>query len=124
MIARYVPCKRCTTPIFTMRWPICVALMEPFPFKCGVPANLLAQVGSRKYWVKLGVKKQYLLNKNIVHLIDDIFWNMGFKTAKRAKQVIAFIILINSCRFNYFYYFYSPFYLYQLFVLCSLWCYV
>jgi hypothetical protein len=26
------------------------------------------------------VNKEIILNKNIVHLIDDIFWNMPFKT--------------------------------------------
>ena len=29
-----------------------------------------------------------MLNKNIVHLIDDIFWNMGFKTENHAEKVI------------------------------------
>ncbi len=29
------------------------------------------------------VKGEYLLNKNIVHLIDDIFWNMPFKPLER-----------------------------------------
>ena len=53
----------------------------------------------------LVVKKQYFLNKSIVHLTDDIFWYIGFKTAEQAEQVIAFIILINSCRFSCFYFF-------------------
>jgi hypothetical protein len=30
------------------------------------------------------VKKIPLLNKNFVHFIDDIFWNMGFKTETQA----------------------------------------
>mmetsp|Transcript_35176 Transcript_35176/g.73671 ORF Transcript_35176/g.73671 Transcript_35176/m.73671 type:complete len:98 (+) Transcript_35176:305-598(+) len=29
----------------------------------------------------------FFLNKNIVHLIDNIFWNMGFKTETRAEKV-------------------------------------
>ncbi len=39
----------------------------------------------------------FILNKNIVHLIDDIFWNMGFKTETQAEKVIIcinFIMLI------------------------------
>jgi hypothetical protein len=34
----------------------------------------------------------YLVNKNIVNLIDDIFWNMGFKTEIDAEKVISRII--------------------------------
>ena len=29
-----------------------------------------------------------MLNKNIAHLIDDIFWHMGFKTETQADKVI------------------------------------
>ena len=32
-----------------------------------------------------------MLNKNIVHLIDDIFWNMGFKTETQADKVMHII---------------------------------
>ena len=32
-----------------------------------------------------------MLNKNIVHLIDDIFWNMGFKTETQADKVMSII---------------------------------
>mmetsp|Transcript_42171 Transcript_42171/g.88152 ORF Transcript_42171/g.88152 Transcript_42171/m.88152 type:complete len:85 (-) Transcript_42171:234-488(-) len=32
------------------------------------------------------LKKVFVLNKNIVHLIDDIFWNMGFKTETQADK--------------------------------------
>ena len=28
------------------------------------------------------VKKISMLNKNLVHLIDNVFWTMGFKTEK------------------------------------------
>ena len=38
--------------------------------------------------------KIFMLNKNIVHLIDDIFWNMGFKTETRADKVIHIIPII------------------------------
>ena len=40
------------------------------------------------------VKKEYILNKNIVHLIEDIFWNMPFKNQTHADRVITFIIFI------------------------------
>ena len=36
-------------------------------------------------------KKVFMLNKNIVHLIDDIFWNMGFKTETQADKVMLII---------------------------------
>ncbi len=46
-----------------------------------------------RYSSKAGsVKKMYLVNKNIVNLIDDIFWNMGFKTETDAEKVIIRII--------------------------------
>ena len=38
------------------------------------------------------VKKMHLVNKNIVNLIDDIFWKMGFKTETDAEKVIICII--------------------------------
>ena len=40
------------------------------------------------------VKKEYLLNKNIVHLIDDIVWHMSFKNPTHADRVIMLIMLI------------------------------
>ena len=36
-----------------------------------------------------------MLNKNIVHLIDDIFWNMGFKTETQADKVMHIISIIS-----------------------------
>ncbi len=41
-----------------------------------------------------GVKKTFILYENIVHFVDDIFWNMGFKTETRAEKVINCIICI------------------------------
>ena len=35
-----------------------------------------------------------MLNKNLVHVIDDIFWNMGFKTATQADKVMHIIPII------------------------------
>jgi hypothetical protein len=40
------------------------------------------------------VKKEYLLNKNIVHLIDYIFWHMPYKNPACADRVIMLILLI------------------------------
>jgi hypothetical protein len=40
------------------------------------------------------VKKMPILNKNIVHLVDDMFWNMGFKTEKQTEMVISVILII------------------------------
>ena len=46
-----------------------------------------------RYSSKAGsVKKMYLVNKNIVNLIDDIFWKMAFKTETDAEKVIIRII--------------------------------
>ncbi len=46
-----------------------------------------------RYSSKAGnAKKMYLVNKNIVNLIDDIFWKMGFKTETDAEKVIIRII--------------------------------
>ena len=46
-----------------------------------------------RYSSKAGsVKKMYLVKKNIVNLIDDIFWKMGFKTETDAEKVINRII--------------------------------
>jgi hypothetical protein len=49
------------------------------------------------------VTKEYILNKNIVYLINDIFWNMPFKNPTHADKVImliTFIILeiLRNCR--------------------------
>ena len=40
------------------------------------------------------MKKIFMLNKNIVHLIDDIFWNMGFKTETQADKVVHIMHII------------------------------
>jgi hypothetical protein len=40
------------------------------------------------------VKNIPLINKNLIHLINDIFWNLGFKTAERAETVIVIIRII------------------------------
>ncbi len=36
-----------------------------------------------------------MLNKNIVHLIDKIFWNMGFKAETQADKVMLFTLIIS-----------------------------
>ncbi len=40
------------------------------------------------------VKKISLFNKNMIYLIDEIFWNSGFKNETQAEKVIMCIILI------------------------------
>ena len=52
------------------------------------------------------IKKMYILNKNIVHLIDDIFWNMGFKTETHGEKVLCLL--------------YALCWLFALYMLCSL----
>jgi hypothetical protein len=39
-------------------------------------------------------RKIYILNKNIVHLVEDFFWYMGFKTTLDAERVNICIICI------------------------------
>ncbi len=39
-------------------------------------------------------RKIYILNKNIVHLVDDFFWYMVFKTTLDAERVNICIICI------------------------------
>ncbi len=36
----------------------------------------------------LFVKKMPVLNKGIVHMIDDIIWNCGFRTESQGEQVL------------------------------------
>jgi len=45
--------------------------------------------------IGLKSKQVFMLNKNIVHLIDDIFWNMGFKTETQADKVLQIISIIH-----------------------------
>ncbi len=47
------------------------------------------------------VKKIPLINKSLIHLIDDIFWNLGFKNDTQAEKVIVItrIMLIISVIF-------------------------
>ena len=33
-------------------------------------------------------KQMFVINKNIVHLVDDIIWNSGFKTESQGEQVL------------------------------------
>ncbi len=40
------------------------------------------------------LKKEYLVNKNIVNLINDIFWHMPFKHPTHADRVIMLIMFI------------------------------
>ncbi len=40
------------------------------------------------------VRKQFILNKSLVHLIDHIFWFMAFKTETQAEEVMHIIHII------------------------------
>ncbi len=40
----------------------------------------------------LFVKKMHVLNKGIVHMIDDIFWNCGFRTESQGEQVVLWLL--------------------------------
>ncbi len=40
------------------------------------------------------VKKIPLFNKNMIYLIDEIFWNSGFKNETQAEKIIIRIMLI------------------------------
>ena len=40
------------------------------------------------------VKKIPLFNKNMIYLIDEIFWNLGFKNETQAEKVVIHIILL------------------------------
>ena len=50
----------------------------------------------------------YLVNKNIVNLIDDIFWKMGFKTETDAEKVIIRIISLKLDYTDYTNYIFVP----------------
>ncbi len=50
----------------------------------------------------LFTKKVFLVNENIVHLVDDIFWNCGFKTESQGEQVMIDIIAFYRI-FGYYY---------------------
>jgi hypothetical protein len=51
-------------------------------------------VRASRYSTDEFVKKEYILNQNIAHLIDNIFWNMPFKNPTQADRVIILIIFI------------------------------
>jgi hypothetical protein len=42
----------------------------------------------------LFVKKIHVLNQGIVHMIDDIFCNCGFRTESQGEQVLLIIEII------------------------------
>ncbi len=60
-------------------------------FPCLTHSNSCCSSNSVKGTV---VKQILILNKNIVHLIDDMFWYMGFKTESQAEKVILIIHFI------------------------------
>ena len=66
-----------------------------FPWFSTCLAVTLCSFGLRYSSKGTIVKKMPILNKNIVHLVDDMFWNMGFKTEKQTEQVISIIHIIS-----------------------------
>ena len=36
----------------------------------------------------------FLFNEKILHLVDDIFWHMGFRSAEHAEKVMSQIFII------------------------------
>jgi hypothetical protein len=40
------------------------------------------------------MRKQFILDKSLVHLIDHIFWFMAFKTETQAEKVMRIIPII------------------------------
>ncbi len=36
----------------------------------------------------------FLFNETILHLVDDIFWHMGFRSAEHVEKVMSQIVLI------------------------------
>jgi len=41
------------------------------------------------------VTKLYLFNEKMLHLVDDIFWHLGVKSAEHAEKVASRITSIN-----------------------------
>ena len=63
-------------------------------------------------WTRMGRNSQifFFSNKKMLHLVDDIFWHLGFKRAEHAEKVISQIMknceYRNHCNYcNYFHYF-------------------
>ena len=60
-----------------------------------VDMSLTSCLFRRRYYAKeTAVQKISLINKSHFHLIDDIFWNLGFKNETQAKKVIVIIRII------------------------------
>ena len=43
-----------------------------------------------------GIKQQeeYLISKKLAHLVDDIFWNLGFKSADQCEKVLCHLFRV------------------------------
>ncbi len=60
-----------------------------------VGMSLTSCLFRRRYSAKgTVVKKISLINKSLIHLIDDIFWNSGFKNETQTEKVIVIIRII------------------------------
>ena len=66
------------------------------------PAGLTALILFSYSEEGLVFRKEFVLNKNIVHLIEEIFWNLGFKHENQAEMVILIIRIICVIPIIYF----------------------
>jgi hypothetical protein len=39
-------------------------------------------------------KQVYLFNEKLVHLVDDIYWFKGFKSAEHAEKMLSKLIVV------------------------------
>jgi hypothetical protein len=65
------------------------------PHQFMVDMSLTSCLFRRRYSAKgTVVKKISLISKSLIHLINDIFWNLGFKNETQAEKVIVIIRII------------------------------
>ena len=62
------------------------------------------------------VRKISVINKSLFHLIDDIFWNLGFKNETQADKVIVIICIIPLISIIHLLLLHVLYLLYQLYV--------
>ena len=43
------------------------------------------------------IKKLFLFNKKLIHLVDDIFWHMGFHNSMKQEAVVHIESLLFIC---------------------------
>jgi hypothetical protein len=70
------------TPLLVLAMTCLRAMMQSFP-------------GARTLMMRKKVTTLYLFNEKMLHLVDDIFWHLGFKSAEHAEKVASQITSIN-----------------------------